>query len=143
MADKNPGELYEEFDALYVQDFDSKTKIEVNKLIAKANKQVVDSINELVSEEQPDAKFRVTGIILGSRTLRQGDKFKGGLKIYKCEETGEKAYDCPECNAIVKGEFLINPPLDRGKTGLNISRGNDFYCRVCGTHLGKNYWNKD
>ena len=110
------------------------------KEIAKERGEVVDSIDDLVCEKHPDAKFKI------SSEATEG--FWSKIYVCKtCEDTEKipsrfsKAYDCPNCG-IVSGEFESRHyrSSQESWTALAGREGEHYYCSVCGTLIGCHYW---
>ena len=125
-----------------------KDIIEKKVKIGKDKGQVFDSIEDLVCEVHPGAKYVVVGVIPGSSDYLYIHKKKiGDLNRYRCEECPEighnwepdhdtgvlkdvrprKAYECHTCG-IVKG-VVINKEKDDGLYA-------EYLCKVCGQQVG-------
>jgi len=108
--------------------------------IARENGQILDSIDDLVCSEHPDATFEQMRIPGPSR----GSKEKN-LQIYRCgEDNNVKAYDCSECGIVV-GNVRINTQSSsevspmRSSTRSGTLEGIQLYhCRICNIKLGQN-----
>ncbi|MFH1072376.1 MAG: hypothetical protein V1743_03020 [Nanoarchaeota archaeon] len=122
---------------------------ERKKEIAKENKQIVGSIDELACEKHPDGKFKAIGTIPDSHIFSRGTEGKYGLNIYQCEPCGNDlkifrkstAYDCPNCGIVV-GEVIKRHYKSDEDSWRNLAgrEGDHYYCRVCNMQLGSNYW---
>jgi DNA-directed RNA polymerase subunit RPC12/RpoP len=76
-------------------------------------------------------------------------KNKDKLNIYECEECGNKkeffpksrAYDCPFCGIVI-GYPLVQHfrSSEDSWSALAGREGEHYYCIICGSQLGSNYW---
>jgi hypothetical protein len=120
----------------------TKRKIE----IAREKGEIVDSLDELKCREHNERQLVAVGEIPESRIFSRD---RSALKIYACPDCNpfsralvKGGYDCQECGGIVKGEFKTVPYSSSKESWLSLAgrEGEHYYCRVCDSQLGQNYW---
>ncbi|MEK6857321.1 MAG: hypothetical protein AABX39_01910 [Nanoarchaeota archaeon] len=115
---------------------------------AKQKGKVVSSIDKLVCDKHPGAKFQSTGLIPDSYFQRR-KKNKNGLSIYECKACDKdenvfdksKAHECTFCGIVV-GKFSKVPYCSSQESwaALGGREGEHYHCKICGTQLGSHYW---
>lgn len=115
---------------------------------AKQSGKIVSSIDKLVCDKHPGAKFKAVKVIKNSYDLRRR-KNKEGLSIYgcKCCEKDDtvfdksKAHECPICGIVV-GQVAKVPYRSSEESwgALAGSEGEHYHCKICSAQLGSYYW---
>lgn len=128
---------------------------EQRKRIAIKKGEVVGHLKDLKCERHPNARFvRMQEIknSFGFTGDREGKPRE--LWLYVCEECLKEkeagkispaqmstAYECPHCG-FVKGVYISRPYESSPESWRALAgrKGEHYYCRVCGSLIGYDYW---